>query len=201
VRAQIRVAAGLDPGFTQADVELRGAAIECRIFAEDPENRFLPSPGRLEVYVPPSGPGVREDSGVYEGYTVPMDYDPMIAKLIAWGRDREEALDRMSRALAEYRIAGVKTTIPFHRALLTHPAFRSGDFDTTFIDRHPLDLAPQDGGDLERVALAAALIAAREDRIRLAQASRQGGGGAMSPWKRAALQEGLARRLAGRGAR
>ncbi len=201
VRAQVRVAAGLDPGFTQDDVELRGSAIECRIFAEDPENRFLPSPGLLRTYVPPSGPGVREDSGVYEGYTVPMDYDPMIAKLITWGRDRTEALDRMARALAEYRIGGVKTTIPFHRALMKHPVFRSGDFDTSFIDRHPLDLAPPEDATAGRVALAAALLAARADRLRLRRASGRDSGGGMSPWKRAALQEGLARRLAGKGAR
>jgi acetyl-CoA carboxylase biotin carboxylase subunit len=201
VRAQIRVAAELDPGFTQDDVQLRGSAIECRIFAEDPSNNFLPSPGRLDSYVPPSGPGVREDSGVYEGYTVPLDYDPMIAKLITWGLTRTEALDRMSRALAEYRIGGVKTTIPFHQALLAHPAFRAGDFDTHFIDRHPLDLSGGEEEGLAGAALAVALIAAREDRIRLAGLSQARGPGRMSPWKSAALYEGLARRLPGRNGR
>ena len=195
------MAAGLDPGFTQDDVQLRGSAIECRIFAEDPSNNFLPSPGRLDAYVPPSGPGVREDSGVYEGYTVPMDYDPMIAKLITWGLTRTEALDRMSRALGEYRIGGVRTTIPFHQALMAHPAFRAGDFDTHFIDRHPLDLTGGEEDGLAGAALAAALIAAREDRIRLAGLSQARGPGRMSPWKSAALYEGLARRLPGRNGR
>jgi acetyl-CoA carboxylase biotin carboxylase subunit len=201
VQTQIRVAAGLDPGFAQDDVQLRGAAIECRIYAEDPANRFLPSPGRLEAYVPPSGPGVREDSGVYEGYTVPMDFDPLIAKLVTWGRTRTETLDRMNRALAEYRISGVKTTVPFHRALLAHPDFRSGEFDTHFIDRHPLDLEIDEENGLSQAALAAALIAAREDRIRLARLSQTRGPARMSPWKSAALYEGLTRRLPGRSGR
>ena len=198
VRAQINVAAGIDPGFTQEDIRLRGSAIECRIFAEDPENAFLPSPGRLTVYAPPAGPGIREDSGVYEGYTVPMDYDPMIAKLIAWGSDRDEALDRMRRALGDFRIGGVKTTLPFHRALIDHPAFRAGDIDTHFIDTHPLDLAATRGDGLERVALAAALVSAHDDRRRLAQAGRAAPAGrAMSPWKRAGLTDAVRRRLPG----
>jgi acetyl-CoA carboxylase, biotin carboxylase subunit len=197
VRAQIRIAAGLEPEFTQADVVLRGHAVECRIFAEDPAANFMPSPGRLDTYRPPSGPGVREDSGVYEGAVVPMDYDPMIAKLIVWGQSREVALDRMLRALGEYRIAGVKTTIPFHVALLRHPAFRSGDFDTGFIDKHHAELMAALGGgtedDTADAALAAALITAYEDRLRLSAA----GASAAGAWKRAAVDEGLARRLGG----
>ena len=196
VREQIRIAAGIGPGFTQDDIRLYGSAIECRIFAEDPENGFLPSPGRITTYAPPAGPGIREDSGVYEGYTVPMDYDPMIAKLIAWGRTRDQALDRMRRALGDYRIGGVKTTLPFHRALIDHPAFRDGDIDTHFVDTHPLDLAGGSVDGLERVALAAALVAAHEDCLHRAQAA--GRAREMSRWKRAGLQDGVGRRLPGR---
>ena len=208
VRAQILIAAERDHGIRQEQVALRGHAIECRIFAEDPERNFMPSPGRLTRYVPPGGPGVREDSGVYEGWTVPLDYDPMIAKLIAWGATRDEALDRMRRALGEYRIEGVKTTIPFHLALLDHPDFRSGDFDTGFIDAHREDLmAAMRGGsadaEVETAALAAALVAACEDRLRRAALQLPGAGNGAarqtvpSPWRQAALQEGLTRRLPG----
>jgi len=197
VRTQILVAAGLDPGFSQNDVRLTGAAIECRIFAEDPGNQFLPSPGRLESYVPPAGPGVREDSGVYSGWTVPLEYDPMIAKLITWGRDRDTALDRMRRALGDYRIHGVRTTIPFHRALMDHPAFRAGAFDTGFLDTHTLDLSGDDSAHEQRAALAAALIAAHDRRLRLAADNRRQG--PMNRWKWASLREGLTRRLPGGG--
>ncbi|MCZ6746987.1 MAG: acetyl-CoA carboxylase biotin carboxylase subunit [Acidobacteria bacterium] len=197
VRAQILVAAGRDPGFGQKDVRLTGAAIECRIFAEDPGNQFLPSPGRLVSYVPPGGPGVREDSGVYSGWTVPMEYDPLIAKLITWGRDRDTALDRMRRALGDYRIDGVRTTVPFHRALMDHPAFRAGEFNTGFLDTHTLDLAGDESAEEQRVALAAALIAAHDRRLRLAGESRRHG--PMNRWKWASLREGLTRRLPGGG--
>ena len=194
VRAQIRVAAGLDPGFSQDDVLLSGSAIECRIFAEDPENGFLPSPGRLTVYAPPAGPGIREDSGVYAGASVPMDYDPMIAKLIAWGRDRDEAVDRMRRALGDYRIGGVKTTIPFHLALMDHEAFRSGDLHTHFIDEHPLDMSLDHADGLGRAALVAALVTAYDDgpgRTRTAD------GPPVSPWKQAGMRDAVRRRLPG----
>jgi len=197
VHAQIQVAAGREPGFSQQDVRLTGAAIECRIFAEDPGNQFLPSPGRLTGYVPPGGPGVREDSGVYAGWTVPMEYDPMIAKLITWGRDRDTALDRMRRALGDFRIDGVRTTIPFHRALMDHPSFRAGDFNTSFLASHALDLAGEADAGAERAALAAAVIAAYERRLRRGAPGRRQG--SMSRWKRASLLEGLSRRLPGAG--
>jgi acetyl-CoA carboxylase biotin carboxylase subunit len=197
VRAQLLVAAGREPGFTQDDVRLTGSAVECRIFAEDPANGFLPSPGCLQDYVPPSGPGVREDSGVYAGWTVPMEYDPMIAKLVAWGRDRTTALDRMARALADYRIGGVRTTIPFHLALMQHASFRSGDFDTSFLEKHTLNLNGRHGEEFEQVALAAAAIAAHEHRMHLSRAGRAHI--PVSRWKRTGLREGLARRLPGKG--
>ena len=197
VHAQLLVAAGQDPGFSQKDVRLTGSAIECRIFAEDPANQFLPSPGRLESYIPPGGPGVREDSGVYAGWTVPMDYDPLIAKLITWGRDRGTALDRMRRALGEYRIDGVRTTIPFHLALMDHPDFRAGEFNTGFLETHTLALGGEESPDEQRVALAAALIGAHDRRLRLAGDRPRHG--PMNRWKRAGLREGLTRRLPGGG--
>jgi acetyl-CoA/propionyl-CoA carboxylase, biotin carboxylase, biotin carboxyl carrier protein len=127
VREQIRVAAGEPLSLSQEDVVLRGHAIECRINAEDPSSGFLPSPGTITAYREPSGPGVRVDSGVAAGSGISPLYDPMVAKLIVHGVDREHAIERMLRALGEYQIAGVKTLIGFHRALLSHPCFRAGE--------------------------------------------------------------------------
>ncbi|MFQ5718149.1 MAG: acetyl-CoA carboxylase biotin carboxylase subunit [Acidobacteriota bacterium] len=199
VRAQVLIAAGLDPGFTQDDIRLHGSAIECRIFAEDPDNHFLPSPGRITSYTPASGPGVREDSGVYAGYTVPLDYDPTIGKLIVWGRTRQTALDRMRRALGELHIGGVKTTLPFHRALIDHPAFRAGDIDTHFIDTHSLAPSAAGGPAIEKAALAVALAAAHQAAQRLGRDGRRVDPSRrpMSGWKRAALSDGMRSRLPG----
>jgi acetyl-CoA/propionyl-CoA carboxylase biotin carboxyl carrier protein len=127
VRAQIRIALGDPLELAQEDVRLRGHAIECRINAEDPSAGFLPSPGTITVYREPSGPGVRVDSGVAEGSVVSPLYDPMIAKLIVHGADRDDAIGKMLRALGEYRVGGVKTLIGFHKALLAHPCFRAGE--------------------------------------------------------------------------
>jgi acetyl-CoA carboxylase biotin carboxylase subunit len=133
VQEQFRVAAGLPLSFTQEDVVFRGAAIECRISAEDPENRFLPATGMVQALQEPSGPGVRVDSSLYAGLRVPLFYDPLLSKLIVWGRDREQAIRRMRRALDEYRIVGVRTTLPFARWLMDHPRYIDGDFSTDFI--------------------------------------------------------------------
>ncbi len=127
VRAQVQIARGEALELSQGRVRLQGHAIECRINAEDPANGFLPSPGTITAYHEPSGPGVRVDSGVGEGSVVSPLYDPMVAKLIVWGADRDHAIGRMQRALAEYRIGGVRTLIGFHRALLAHPCFRAGE--------------------------------------------------------------------------
>jgi acetyl-CoA carboxylase, biotin carboxylase subunit len=135
VKDQIRIAAGGRLGWRQEDVQLRGAALECRIYAEDPANNFFPSPGLITRLQVPSGPGIRRDSGVYEGWRVPLEYDPLLSKLIAWGSDRGEALARMRRALSEYEIFGIQTTIPFFRRVLEHPDFVAGRLDTGFIDR------------------------------------------------------------------
>ncbi len=130
---QFRIAAGLPLSFTQADIQFNGAAIECRISAEDPENRFLPATGTVQELQEPAGPGVRVDSGLYKGLQVPLFYDPLLSKLIVWGRDREQAIARMRRALYEYRVMGVRTTLPFARWLMENPRFHAGDMSTDFI--------------------------------------------------------------------
>ncbi len=135
VKEQIQIAAGGKLAWRQEDVHLRGAAIECRIYAEDPTNNFFPSPGYISRLQVPAGPGVRRDSGVYEGWTVPLEYDPLLSKVAVWGTDRGEAIARMKRALGEYEIFGIKTNIPFFRRVLEHPEFVAGHLDTGFIDR------------------------------------------------------------------
>jgi acetyl-CoA carboxylase biotin carboxylase subunit len=136
VKEQIRVAAGLPLTLKQEDVKFNGHAIECRINAEDSERNFLPSPGRIDAYIAPGGPGVRVDSHAYPGYTIPQFYDSLVSKLIVWGRDRQEAIQRMQRALDEYAITGISTTIPFHQKVLANEAFQKGDVTTDFIERH-----------------------------------------------------------------
>lgn len=134
VKSQIEIAAGWPLGIQQEEIKPRGFAIECRIYAEDPDNDFIPSPGKIiHLRTPSGGLGVRDDNGVYEGYVVPLEYDPLLSKLITWGKTREEAIRRMIRALSEYQIYGIKTTIPFFRRILLHPKFIAGDYDTHFI--------------------------------------------------------------------
>jgi acetyl-CoA carboxylase biotin carboxylase subunit len=135
VHEQIRIASGSPLSFTQGQIAMRGSAIECRIYAEDPETGFLPSPGRITGLRVPSGPGVRDDSGVYEGWDVPVYYDPLLAKLCVWGETRLTAINRLRRALDEYVVEGIKTTLPFFRAVVLDEAFLRGDFDTGYIDR------------------------------------------------------------------
>jgi len=139
VKEQIRCAAGMPLRIQQQDVALRGWAIECRINAEDPDYDFRPSPGTVTRYLPPGGPGVRVDSSVYTGYTIPPFYDSMVAKLIVWGADREEAIARMKRALSEFVIDGIKTTIPFHLKVLNNAFFQKGEVYTNFIQRRMSD--------------------------------------------------------------
>jgi pyruvate carboxylase subunit A len=135
VKEQLRIAQGLRLSVKQEDIKINGWAIECRINAEDPLNNFAPCTGKLRGYRSPGGIGVRVDSGVHTRYTIPYLYDPMISKLIVWGRDRDEAIVRMRRALYEYIIVGVKTNIPFHKAVMNNPSFVAGDLGTHFIDR------------------------------------------------------------------
>src|SRR6266700_2176966 len=133
VQEQFRVASGLPLSFTQEQVDFRGTAIECRISAEDPENRFLPATGTVQALQEPAGPGVRVDSSLYQGLQVPLFYDPLLSKLIVWGNDRHQAIARMRRALTEYQVLGVRTTLPFARWLVENPRFIEGDMSTDFV--------------------------------------------------------------------
>ncbi len=164
VAEQIRIAEGAPLGYTQAELTFHGHAVECRVYAEDPANDFLPAPGRLLRHAPPDGFGVRVDAGVEQGGEVQIHYDPMIAKLITWGRTREEAVRRMRRALDEYDVAGVPTTIPFCRFVMTHEAFRRGDLSTHFVEDHfdPAALTPDDPARDRAAAVAAVLYRAAE---------------------------------------
>jgi len=135
VREQITVAAGAPLSFSQKDVRWSGHAIECRVYAEDPENNFFPSPGRIKYLQLPFGPGIRDDSGIELGSEVSIHYDPLISKLAAWGRTREESIDRLRRALDEYEVGGIKTTLPFFREIVRDGEFKSARLDTGFISR------------------------------------------------------------------
>ncbi len=135
VKYQILIAMGEPLKLSQSDIQIRGHAIECRINAEDPYDDFRPSPGRIEMYYPPGGRGVRVDSHAYAGYTIPPTYDSMIGKLVTYGKDRREALDLMNRALGEYMITGIKTTIPFEQTILQDPDFRRGVYSTGFVEQ------------------------------------------------------------------
>ena len=161
VHLQIRIAAGEKLPFRQEDVQLRGHAIECRIYAEDPDNNYFPSPGRITLLLAPSGPGIRRDSGMYEGWNVPIDYDPLLAKLIGYATDRNQAIARLTRALSEYFVGGIKTNIPLFRRILRDADFRAAKLDTGFLDRmlkRPED-TPQDSVSAEVAATAAGMFA------------------------------------------
>jgi acetyl-CoA carboxylase biotin carboxylase subunit len=197
VKEQLRVAAGLPLSFTQEQVRFRGHAIECRITAENPYNRFLPRGGTIAAYQEPGGPGVRVDSGAYAGMDVPLFYDSLLAKLITWGEDRAEAIARLRRALEEYTIAGVSTTIPFHQFAIQHPRFLAGDLSTGWVAETWGESGEKAGNDRqdEHGALSqeaiAALTAALVDQDAGAAARRRihpGGaedGGERSRWREA----------------
>ncbi|MBO0858191.1 MAG: acetyl-CoA carboxylase biotin carboxylase subunit [Chloracidobacterium sp.] len=161
-REQIRVAAGEKLAIKQKEVRWKGSAIECRVYAEDPDQNFLPSPGRITRLRVPSGPGVRDDSGVYEGWEVPIFYDPMISKLAAWGATREEAIARMKRALGEYHVGGIRTTIPFFLSVFDDEEFARGEIDTGYISRFMERRNSGNGSqnDVDGARVAAAIIAA-----------------------------------------
>ena len=159
VHLQLRIAAGEQLPFRQEDIAIRGHAIECRIYAEDPENNFFPSPGTIIRLLQPSGPGIREDTGVYEGWKVPLDYDPLLSKLIAYAPDRQAAIARMRRALGEYFVGGIKTNLPLFRRVLDHPDFANARIDTGFLDRM-LASRPEPAGPVDGLAQIAAISAA-----------------------------------------
>ena len=189
VRLQVEIAAGLPLPIRQEDVSWRGAAIEARIYAEDPYNNFLPYPGTLTRLDRPMGPGIRLDGCVYEGWTVPMEYDPLLAKLAVWGATREEAIERMVRALREYDVGGIRTNIGFFRQILEDADLRAGRLHTGFIDEffertHP----PQAPADLTAVA---ALVAALHTASGAAPPAADAGNSRLSAW----LQSGREDRL------
>ena len=159
VKEQIRVARGEPLSFTQADLKIKGHAIELRVYAEDPANNFLPDIGNLQTYITPKGPGIRVDDGFEQGMDIPIYYDPMIAKLVSYGKDRTEAIERMIRAIDEYQIIGIQTTLAFGKFVMQHEAFISGNFDTHFVSNYfiPEHLLIQEDED---EAMIAALIGA-----------------------------------------
>jgi len=190
VKEQLKVARGEKLSFSQDDVRQIGHSIECRIYAEDPAQNFAPSPGLIWYLELPEGPGIRNDNGVYSGYTVPLYYDSMLSKLIAWGSTRTEAIQRMKRALGEYRVEGIQTTIPFYLEIMESRDFETANFDTGFIDRflRAEDREPSISvDDLDHaIAVAAILEFERAQKVRIAA-------DADSAWKRAARLEAVSR--------
>jgi acetyl-CoA carboxylase biotin carboxylase subunit len=193
VKEQLRIAQGEKLSFRQEDLRPLGHAIECRIYAEDPARNFAPSPGLIRYINLPQGPGVRNDQGVYAGYTVPVHYDPMLSKLIVHGVTRDEAIARMRRALQEYRVEGIMTTIPFFTFIMNNPEFQAAQFDTGFIDRilPTIDFAhrPAGEGHVDAAVVAAAIIAFEEaQNVKLPEDGP-------SRWKDAARAEAVRGRL------
>jgi acetyl-CoA carboxylase, biotin carboxylase subunit len=184
VKEQIRIAAGERISFRQEDVKQTGHAIECRVYAEDPDRNFMPCPGLVTSLRTPGGPGVRDDSGVFEGFEIPIHYDPIISKLVAWGRDRNEAIARMRRALGEYVVTGVKTTIPFHIRVMNNRHFLEGNFDTNFIDK--VFFREESERELPHpdvAVMTAAIQLFLDERIRAVARRPAEAGGAASMWK------------------
>ncbi|MGF1467675.1 MAG: acetyl/propionyl/methylcrotonyl-CoA carboxylase subunit alpha [Sandaracinaceae bacterium] len=189
VAEMVRIAAGEELGYGQEAIAPRGHAIECRVYAEDPATGFLPSPGRIEVLRTPAGPGVRDDAGTYEGAEVSSFYDPLLSKLCVWAPTRERAVDRMRRALSEYVVTGIRTNLPFHLALMGEPHFRSGRYDTGFIDAHPELLTPPTPASArDALVLGAAVSQALREEARRAAAARAAPAvrAGPSPWRLAA---------------
>ena len=194
VREQINVAWGEKLSFTQDDIILRGHAIECRVYAEDPENNFLPSPGTITRLRLPHGPGVRDDGGVYDGSEVSIYYDPMISKLAVHGRDRGEAIDRMRRALMEYEVGGIKTTLPFFREIMEDEVFISGNLDTGFIANFNERKKPAEIDQATRDIAVIAATLAYEQRKQTISSAGNGIRSTPSQWVlsgRAAAMKGL----------
>jgi len=194
VHAQIRIASGEKLPFTQQDIRIRGHAIECRIYAEDPDNNYFPSPGVITLLLAPSGPGIRRDSGMYEGWNVPIDYDPLLAKLIGYGSDREQAISRLVRALNEYFVGGIKTNISLFRRILKDPDFQAARVDTGYLDRLLKIKAPEaKGEDAEAAAIAAGLFSILDPANISADGASSNGTAAThsSTWKRTARGEAL----------
>jgi acetyl-CoA carboxylase biotin carboxylase subunit len=192
VNLQIRIAAGERLPFRQEDVLIRGHAIECRIYAEDPDNNFFPSPGRIEMLATPAGPGIRLDSGVYADWTVPIEYDPLLAKLVGYGQNREQAISHLLRGLSEYFVAGIKTNLSLFRTILADENFRGGKIDTGYLERLLASgIANDQGRDgLKVAAIAAAVFTLLDSTSKIADNPTVSNDPA-SKWKRTARSEGL----------
>jgi acetyl-CoA carboxylase biotin carboxylase subunit len=191
VKCQLEIAAGRPLPFRQEEVHPQGHAMECRIMAEDPFNDFMPSPGKIVYLHTPAGLGVRDDSGIYEGYEVPLDYDPLLSKLITWGKTREETILRMMRALSEYQVYGIKTTIPFFQRILQHPRFLAGTYNTHFIAELEKEPDREDPAEVIAALIAAGIKGGRD---------AQTGASAHSPnteknWRIQGRLENFAKRL------
>jgi acetyl-CoA carboxylase biotin carboxylase subunit len=192
VKEQLRIASGRAMRYRQEDIKIKGWALECRVCAEDPYDNFLPSTGRITGLHEPTGPGVRLDSGIYEGFDVSLYYDPLISKLSVWGETRGDAILRMRRALEEYRIMGVKTNIPFHQQMMNHTEFIYGQFDTTFVESRFAMQEAGKGGLREPAAIAATLVAHQQRQNSLTTLARHQGG-PVSSWKIAGRWEAMGR--------
>jgi acetyl-CoA carboxylase biotin carboxylase subunit len=186
VKLQIRVAQGEHLPFKQEEIQQIGHAIECRVYAEDPFHNFRPAPGRIVDEIVPHGPGVRVDNGIYEGYQIPMEYDPVLAKLACWGRDRPEAIERTKRALKEYRISGPKTNLYFHLRALEIEDFIKGHYDTHFVEKHLAEILKVPREEKIKALMAAALAKFLEEKNRIPEKGA------------AAVQESSAWRIMGR---
>src|SRR3984957_15662070 len=199
VHLQIRIAAGEKLPLRQEDVQIRGHAMECRIYAEDPDNNYFPSPGRITLLLEPSGPGIREDSGMYEDWTVPMDYDPLLAKLIGYGSDRDQAIGRLTRALDEYFVGGVKHNLSLFRRISRDSDFRAAKLDTGFLDRmlqrkEVKDESHPDTDAAEVAAIAAGVFAVLDSTAGAggsASLNRTSNAGSLSNWKVASRREAM----------
>jgi acetyl-CoA carboxylase, biotin carboxylase subunit len=198
VHLQIRIAAGEKLPFAQNDVVIRGHAIECRIYAEDPDNNYFPSPGKITLLQEPSGPGIRHDSGIYENWTVPIDYDPLLAKLVGYGSDRPQAIARLARAVGEYFVGGIKTNLSLFERILGHPDFCGGNLDTGFLDRLLNSGARAPGIDHSEIAAVAAGLFAALDAAAATPGNgastadrADSGGNGRAGWKQAARTEAL----------
>jgi acetyl-CoA carboxylase biotin carboxylase subunit len=195
VREQIRVAWGEPLSFKQEDVTWVGHAIECRVYAEDPENNFLPSPGRINRLRVPHGNGVRDDGGVYEGAEVSIYYDPMISKFAAYGKTREEAIDRLRRALEEYEVGGIKTTLPFFREIVSDKEFIEGNLDTGFISRWQERREKPEATEIEKDMALIAVALAYSDKQKTVSKETSGNSPQASRWATASRRAMLASRL------
>ena len=195
VHLQIRIASGEKLPFSQDEVKIRGHAIECRIYAEDPDNNYFPSPGKITLLLPPAGPGIRHDSGTYEGWTVPIDYDPLLAKVIGYGSDRQQAIMRLQRALYEYFVAGIKTNISLFQRILEDPDFQAGKLDTGYLDRllaKGNHAASRETPSTAIAAIAAAVFAVLDPAAAPSKNGQSAGAAAVgSNWKQRGRAEAL----------